>query len=152
MKRVSPYGSRVADYDSTMTPMIDVVFLLLVFFVWTASFRLAELNLPSELAPPIGTTDTDPLLAPPPEKDFDEIVIRLVSEGESIAWRLNEVPMVDRAEVTERLKAIAAIRRDAPVIVHPDPLVPLGAALDAFDAARLAGFDAVQFAVEETGP
>ena len=133
MKRSSPFGSGDTNYDSTMTPMIDVVFLLLVFFVWTASFQLAELSLPSELAPQIGTTDIDPILTPPPEKDFDEVIIRLVQELDSVAWRVNEVPMAGRNEVAERLRLIAAIRRDAPVIVHPDPQVPLGIVLDAFE-------------------
>ena len=47
MKRPSPYVDRRGDasMDSTMTPMIDVVFLLLVFFVWTASFQLAVAGL-----------------------------------------------------------------------------------------------------------
>ena len=35
-----------------MTPMIDVVFLLLIFFVWTSSFELPEFDLPSALAEP----------------------------------------------------------------------------------------------------
>ena len=39
-------------YDIPMTPMIDVVFLLLVFFVWTASFQLVENRLPGAIAPP----------------------------------------------------------------------------------------------------
>ena len=32
-----------------MTPMIDVVFLLLIFFICTASFQIVEQNLPSQV-------------------------------------------------------------------------------------------------------
>ena len=35
--------------DVTMTPMIDVVFLLLIFFICTASFQIVEQNLPSRI-------------------------------------------------------------------------------------------------------
>ena len=36
--------------DVAMTPMIDVVFQLLIFFICTASFQLAEELLPTSLA------------------------------------------------------------------------------------------------------
>ena len=60
-----------------MTPMIDVVFLLLVFFVWTSSFELPEFDLPSAIAEtPTGATERRDD-QPPPTEAFDEIVIRL---------------------------------------------------------------------------
>ena len=57
MRRPSPLVSRGSetDIDSAMTPMIDVVFLLLVFFVWTASFQIVEHVMPSELSEQIGS-------------------------------------------------------------------------------------------------
>ena len=36
--------------DQTMTPMIDIVFLLLVFFVCVATDQVVEMSLPTELA------------------------------------------------------------------------------------------------------
>ena len=53
MKRPSQLVDQRAsavDMDSAMTPMIDVVFLLLIFFVWTASFQIVEQILPSEIS------------------------------------------------------------------------------------------------------
>ena len=43
--------------DVTMTPMIDVVFLLLIFFICTASFQIVEQTLQSgvQLELPPGT-------------------------------------------------------------------------------------------------
>ncbi|HCS54890.1 MAG TPA: biopolymer transporter ExbD, partial [Planctomycetaceae bacterium] len=35
--------------DQTMTPMIDIVFLLLVFFVCVATDQVVEMSLPTEL-------------------------------------------------------------------------------------------------------
>ena len=52
MRLPSAYIRRGGDVDmnESMTPMIDVVFLLLVFFVWTASFQLVEKVMRSELS------------------------------------------------------------------------------------------------------
>ena len=48
------------------------------------------------------------------------------------------------------LIAAARIKRDAPVILHPDAAVPLGDVIDVYDLARLAGFTKVQFAASES--
>ena len=64
MKRPSPFlrrGTEV-DMDSAMTPMIDVVFLLLVFFVWTASFVAVEQVLPVSFLRNWGTKNRTRLL------------------------------------------------------------------------------------------
>ena len=106
--------------------------------------------MPSELSLEVGTTEQDPALPPPPEQDFDEVVIRLRWAGDVTAWTVNDSLISGRDELVPMLERIAAIRRDAPVIVHPDPEVPLGVVLDAYDAARLAGFDQVQYAVQES--
>ena len=79
------------DIDSAMTPMIDVVFLLLVFFVWTASFQIVEQMLPAELSSQMGTDPTT-LLEPPPEKDLEDIVIAVSFDGNA-AWSLNGQPL-----------------------------------------------------------
>lgn len=149
MRRVSQFTQRDGSYDSTMTPMIDVVFLLLVFFVWTASFQIVEYRLPSQLSVQVGTSEQSPLTPPPPEEDFDDIVVRLRWAGDVSVWTVNDSLVAGREELVETLERIAAIRRDAPVIIHPDPEVPLGTVLDAYDAARQAGFDEVQYAVRE---
>ncbi|GIW98073.1 MAG: hypothetical protein KatS3mg111_1406 [Pirellulaceae bacterium] len=54
---------RPEDADVAMTPMIDVIFLLLVFFLATSSFRAVEKLLPSgvtEFAPVAGTASGEP--------------------------------------------------------------------------------------------
>ena len=41
--------------EMDMTPMIDVVFLLIIFFVWTAGFQMVEHVLPSNLTATAGS-------------------------------------------------------------------------------------------------
>ena len=49
MRRPELHQRTRGDLEISMTPMIDVVFLLLVFFVWTASFQVVENMLPTSL-------------------------------------------------------------------------------------------------------
>ena len=60
---------------------------------------------------------------------------------------LNESPVASLADLQKILLGIARIKRDAPVVLHPDPDVPLGDVIDVFDLSRLIGFEKVQFAV-----
>lgn len=148
MRRESVYTQRRSELDVKMTPMIDVVFLLLVFFVWTASFHIAEHLLPSSVSAIRGTEPTDQA-TPPPEDDFDDVVIRIHWLDTGPGWRVNEEPMTTLDDVRASLAGIASVKPDAPVILHPDENVPLGHVIDVYDVTRLEGFDKVQFAASE---
>ncbi len=140
------HQERVHDIDSTMTPMIDVVFLLLIFFVWTAGTQVVEYLLPNQLSDQTGNRPaqiTDPL----PEQDFDKVVIRLRWDDGLPDWSINDQPLDSLPEVASTLQTLAQINMDAPIVIHPDPPVPLGYVIALFDEARLAGFSKVSFAV-----
>lgn len=129
--------------------MIDVVFLLLIYFIWSSSFGVTELLMPSDVAPETagaGTSPSDPQ-QPPPERDFEKIIVRIVAAPGGVAWRVNDAPVGSLVELQGQLQPIARIKRDAPVVLHPDPEVPLGDVIDVFDLSRLIGFEKVQFAV-----
>ena len=89
MQIPSSHGRR-DDLDVKMTPMIDVVFLLLVFFVWTASFQVAEQILPSRVSQAAGADPTAATLPPPPEADFPDIVIRITWTQDTPGWMFND--------------------------------------------------------------
>lgn len=142
-------------YDIPMTPMIDVVFLLLVFFVWTASFQLVEDRLPGAISTPMPTgpsAATAPTETPPPEADFDQVIVRVLWSDGAPAWQVNQQPVTSLADVRETLTRIATIKADVPVVLHPDATVPFGQVIDAYDVARQAGFSRVRFAAAATGP
>jgi biopolymer transport protein ExbD len=132
-----------------MTPMIDVVCLLLVFFVWTASFHIAEQVLPSSISSVRGSEPSDSSEPPPPDEDFDDVVIRIFWSDDQPTWQVNEEPMGSLAAVRGALNAIAQVKPDAPVILHPEGDVPLGHVIDIYDATRLEGFEKIQFAASE---
>ncbi len=149
MRRPSIFTGRRGELDVKMTPMIDVVFLLLVFFVWTASFQIVEEILPSNLTAVAGNQPVNPDEPPPPEEDFDKIVIRVMWADQQPLWRINEQHAASLGQLRTRLEAIASIKRDAPVILHPDGEVPLGDVIDVYDLTRLVGFEKIQFAASE---
>lgn len=149
MRNTSLFQRRRPELDVKMTPMIDVVFLLLVFFVWTASFQIVEQVLPSSLSAAAGSQAAPPNEPPPPEEDFDEVVVRIRHTPAGPQWQLNETPVATLTALRTRLEAISQIRRDAPVILLPDPETPLGDVVDVFDLARMANFEKVNFAIRE---
>jgi biopolymer transport protein ExbD len=147
MKLPSAYRDRPDGLDVRMTPMIDVVFLLLVFFVWTASFHLVEQLLPSNLIAAAG--QGSPLDIDPEEADFERVVVRvLLDEGQPL-WLVNDQPRSTLKEVAGTLRTLADIKPDAAVILDPTIEIPLGDVIDVYDLARLAGFEKIQFAASQ---
>ncbi len=149
MRRPSVYNQRRQPMSLMMTPMIDVVFLLLVFFIWTASFQIVEQVLPSSLSAAQGTEPLDADSPPPPEADFDDVIVRIIWTGERPTWSVNQQAIATMEQLHSRLKTIADIKSDAPVILHPDDNVPLGDVIDVFDICRKVGFEKVQFAASQ---
>ncbi len=129
--------------DIKMTPMIDVVFLLLVFFVWTASFGVVERLLPSDVATVNGSGST--AQANPELIDFEQVVIRIRWNHGDPQWSLNDRPLADLGEVNRALAQIAAIKSELPVVIDPEPAVRLGAVIDVYDVSRQLGFSSVHF-------
>lgn len=144
-------SSRMSDrhrLDVQMTPMIDVVFLLLVFFVWTASFRVVERLLPSQLAASAGAgTNSQPN---PETIDFDLLVVRMDYVDGNATWLVNDQPQTTWEALQSRLMTVANIKSDLPVVVDPDAIVPLGHVIEVYDLARQVGFDSIQFVADAT--
>ena len=129
-----------------MTPMIDVVFLLLVFFVWTSSFEVPEFDLPSSLAQtPAGGSEANSDQSQSVEV-FDEIVVKLIDQGALTSIQLNGKTVADVDELRRQLSEIIALGVQPPVIVDPADRVTMDRAIEVYDAARAAGADRVLFA------
>ena len=139
-------GSANADLNTAMTPMIDVVFLLLVFFVWTASFQTIEYVLDSQIAAQQGTNPSEDTQLTPPT-DNEDVLVRIESVAGDLVWSVSQRSATSLADVKERLMRLADVDASVKVILHPDPEVPLEFVIGAFDAAQLAGFTQVVFAV-----
>lgn len=135
----NPRGS--TSLDNMMTPMIDVVFLLLVFFLTTASFQRLEKLLPSSVSASSDSTlgesqDTPPV---PPQEDIHDCVIKIRRLENQIEYQWNGVRVESLEAIEQRLIGILKVRADVPIIVDPDDSILAGDALGVYDLVKRAG-------------
>lgn len=106
--RIPSQRLRRASLDNeSMTPMIDVVFLLLIFFVVASIGQKPDALLPAIMAP--GATKTDVELPPPDPEELPatEIRIRLShTPEEQLVIELND-RQVSGAELRQKLKLLS---------------------------------------------
>ncbi len=129
--------------EAAMTPMIDVVFLLLIFFVCTASFSIAEQTLPTHLLA-IGANEPSDVV--PQEADLERVVIKLRLADDRVHWSINDRPCESSQAAAAILRSVAEIDASVPVILDATGDVPLGEVIDAYDLCREIGFSKIQFA------
>jgi biopolymer transport protein ExbD len=128
-----------------MTPMIDVVFLLLVFFLTTASFQRIEKLLPSAVSSSSDSTLGESQSQPPtpPQEDIHDCVIKIKANGDRIEYLWNGAVVGSLPQIDDRLKAILKVRADVPIIVDPEDTIRAGDALEVYDLAKRAGATAL---------
>ncbi|MGI9429866.1 MAG: ExbD/TolR family protein [Bythopirellula sp.] len=142
-----PHSSTIQrEFGVSMTPMIDVVFLLLIFFVCTASFQIAEAVLPSPLS--LGgsaSTSHPPELIEP---ELERVVIEVSHRDGKVQLAVNRRPCPSLTRLSEILVALSDVDARLPVLLDIDGETPLGFAIDVYDCCRLAKFENIQFAAE----
>ncbi len=124
-----------------MTPLIDVVFLLLVFFLWSTSFIRPEERLAGTMAVPSAGRGQQSRV-PPPEWDFEQLVIRIHNSSGQPSYRINDLDLTSLAALEHYLTQLAEISTTAPLIIHPDDDIPLDSVIAVYDLARQKGFTA----------
>lgn len=115
-----------------LTPMLDVVFILLIFFVVTSSF-LKESALDIE--------GQEPNNNPPPPTDDKQNVLIQISSSNTIFLN-NE--RIDMSAVRARVAQLRAENPEAAVIVKPAPSSKANALVEVMDSAREAGATTIQ--------
>jgi biopolymer transport protein ExbD len=136
MRLTSRSGKHGGSLELNMTPMIDCVFLLLIFFMTTASFVETE----RELNPAIKVQRASAKAA----GDFQPAVIDVVkgSSGQFV-YRVGGREIGTQQELTQVLKQFDNKVQGAFVRVSDDAIFDLPAA--AIQAAKDAGFPFVSY-------
>lgn len=155
MKTPTRVENHRAHDDLAMTSMIDVVFLLLIFFVWTSSFDLPETNLPGSIAmtpdpvesPTAANPDREPIAD---EIKPTEIVVRILHQPDGKSFQIGAVELVDLSSVRKKLSTIARLPINTLVVIDPDPAVSVADTIEIFDLARGMNFSKVLLAVDPT--
>jgi len=134
-----------------MTPMIDVVFLLLIFMLCAATGQIQESLLPTDLA--AGGIESTAVEAPP--KPFGEVWLYLrTGPNGKTRVQVNEGGEVyaDFNQLERQLNLLAAATTEIPVILDIEPTVPLGDMIRVYDTARAAHFESINFAIDRPTP
>jgi biopolymer transport protein ExbD len=127
-----------------MTPMIDVIFLLLIFFVSTASFQAVEEVLPTNLSLPGAMSESEPI--DEEFEDLEEIVVKVLWQNGRAAWQINQRELTDLYGVRAVLEAAAQVNVELPVILDVDGAVPIEHVIDVCDVCRQIGLVEIHFA------
>ena len=115
--------------------MIDVTFLLLLYFMVTTVLAKPE----DRLSPSLQTTRENPAGA---SADFQPQIVEVLAVGGAPAFRLGTAVIRDKTALTE---ALAVLHKPSGLFVKVYGDVPVAAAAAALQAARDAGFDQVTY-------
>lgn len=137
---------RRAKPQPPMTPMIDVTFQLLLFFIMTFEFRQSEGMIP-------GTLPTGPIVDPRvlPPLPVDPIRIRLIPSADrlSASYEMSGIPAAIRSPgqlgelLRSRQEQIGS--REVPIVIFPSDDVPWKYVVEAFNQAKKARFEKIGF-------
>jgi len=123
-----------------LAPMIDIVFLLLIFFIVTWQYTRAETEL--SVSVPTAQEGADP------QRQIGEIVINILADS---TIRV-EGTTVDLEQLLEKLAKIAKEYENQPVRIRGDGGVPYQRIVEVIDTCQKAGIWNISFATQRPTP
>ncbi len=147
--RIPTYRQRATQVDmqTAMTPLIDVVFQLLIFFICASTGHMKELLLPTDFRAGAVGAATLPEL----EQPLGEVSIRLKRVDEVTVAFLEGREFPDLEQLGATLRALANAATDIPVTLEIGSEVTMGDVIYVYDVCRSAKFQSVNFAVTKSG-
>lgn len=127
------YGSREDETEVNMTPMLDVVFIMLIFFVVTASFVKES-----------GVDVSRPAAATAVRKEQGHIMIGISESNE--VWI--DKRRVDVRAVRANVERLHAENPGGAVVIQADRYADAGLLVQVIDQSRAAGVEDVSIAAE----
>ena len=139
---VMPPRQKREDDELDMTPMVDVTFLLLIFFMVTASFSLQKsIEMPRQQtdAPSTSTTDEEP-------EELDQVEVQVDEYGSFLVLAADwEKETPGKQNLISALKESLTAGSDGTRLsVKVHELAKLQALVDAMDAGTIAGFTQIE--------
>ncbi len=122
------------DAEINMTPMLDVVFILLIFFIVTTSF-VKEAGI--EVTRPEATTAE--------EQKLGNVMIAITETGQ--VWMSKR--QVETSQVRHLVEQAKAENPEGSVVIIADEKAPTGVVVQVMDEARIGGADRVSIAARE---
>ncbi|MYE53396.1 MAG: biopolymer transporter ExbD [Gammaproteobacteria bacterium] len=122
---IGGHGSEEGDEQINLTPMLDVVFIMLIFFIVTATFV-------KEVGLDVNQPDDEPMNVDPKKKN---IVVRISNRDRIVIAQRD----VDWRSVRANIERLHAENPEAPVVIQPHPDSQTATMIHVMDSARLAG-------------
>lgn len=139
MRKFSGHGEGDNGSEVNLTPMLDVVFIMLIFFIVTATF-VKEVG--------IGVNQPDPDQPKTINPDKKSILVK-ISSRDSISLGGREI---DIRSVRANIERLHAQNPKAPVVILPDKAASTKTIIGIMDAAREANVYNVQLAAIQQSP
>lgn len=131
-------SKRRAEFGIDLMPLIDVVFLLLIFFLITTSFvkPKEERKIPVNL--PAGVTGS--------ESTSQEPVTIVVTSNGRVRFEGQDIAGADLAE---KLSSLKESRPDASIMLRGDTDAAHGQVVETLDAIKASGFERVNLIIKK---
>ncbi len=128
-------SNRKEELDVNITPLIDVVFLLLIFFMVSTTFeRESEI----EIVLPQAAANVVPA---------DDFALEVTVDAEGTFYVNGKRVINSKIETLKKaMQEVAGDRKDPPIILSADAQTPHQAVITVMDAARQLGFVHLNFA------
>ncbi|HEB93290.1 MAG TPA: biopolymer transporter ExbD [Gammaproteobacteria bacterium] len=128
-------SGRKEELDVNITPLIDVVFLLLIFFMVSTTFeRESEI----EIVLPQAAANVAPA---------DDFSLEVIVDAEGTFYVNGKRVINTKIETLKKaMQEMAGERKDPPIILSADAQTPHQAVITVMDAARQLGFVHLNFA------
>ena len=128
--------------------MIDVVFLLLIFFICTSNFNPLEEQLPIYLSHPGSISD---IIKPAQEEeDFKFATLRIIAGDRQIQWQMNDRVCDSLEDVEAVLHQLAEITPNLPILIEMDDAVAWEHFIHTYDLCRANGLNRVLIVGDES--
>jgi len=128
-RRVATHGEEA---EINITPMLDIVFIMLIFFIVTTSF-----------VKEVGIDVNRPSNAPVQEQKMSEVIAIRINETGQVSVQNRDV---DIRAVRANIESELATKPDASVVVISDRNADAGLLVRVIDQARVAGAEKVSLA------
>ncbi len=123
-----------------LAPMIDIVFLLLIFFIVTWQFSRSEMDL--KVSVPTSTEGEDR------RRSINEIIVNVRENGEMVI----DGQVLTADEVLTKLTIIARINENQPVRLRGDGVAQWQTMVGVIDIVERAGIWNISFATQKPQP
>ena len=119
-----------------LAPMIDVVFLLLIFFIATMQFSQSEREL--NVSVPVAEEGADA------KQTVGEIIINVRESGEVVVDRI----VMTQSQLFAKLSRIAAVHENQAIRIRGDAKVDYEKIVQVVDVCQKAGIPNISFATQ----